>query len=139
MKYIAISIVIISFSFNAVIAQQNTPVIPTHHLAVVRWVSYAIRVPAYIDSSLFARYIDWELQSASLPKTAKPVEKCHTIEIWYVVSKEGKISSAKSPGNKNDELANFIVEKFINCPYQWSPAFQNGRPVNSYHKMKIVF
>lgn len=65
--------------------------------------------------------------------------KGYTIEIMYVVSKEGKISFAKSRNKEKNELTDFILQKFMSCAYQWGPAYQNGRPVNSYHRMKIIF
>ena len=136
MKYFIV--ILFDFFFIKAGAQQANSVIPTHHVAPVKYIE-TIREPAYIDSSRFARYLDWQLQQDSLPESIKPVEKGLTVEIWYAVSKEGYISFAKSPANKNDKLAKFIIKKFVDCPYQWLPAYQNGRPVKSFHKIKIVF
>lgn len=133
-----VPIVIICLYFNTASAQEVNKEIPIHYIKQVKWIGEKIEYPAYIDSSLFARYIDWNLQPDSLPIAVKP-DKGSGIEIWYVVSKEGKISLAKSPRNEKNALTDFILQKLMDFPYQWSPTYQNGRPVNSYHKIKFIF
>lgn len=120
--------------YHIVIAQNNLPAISIHHVKPLFFQCSGYESPAYIDSALFARYLDWQLQSDSLPVKQS---KNFAIEIWYIISKEGKIFSAKSPKNIIDELTAYILNKLLNCPYQWSPAYHNGRPVNSFHKIII--
>lgn len=109
-----------------------------HEIRSVIYTSSNVEFPSYIDSALFAWFLNYNLQPDNLPDTIKHYSGIE-VEIWYVVSKEGKITSAKSPENKNDALTNYILQIFLHCPYQWSPAYQNGRAVNSYHKIKLVY
>jgi hypothetical protein len=56
-----------------------------------------------------------------------------------MVSKEGKISEVRLFRNPEDhDLFEFVLAKLLACPYQWSPAYQNGRAVNGVLKMRIV-
>lgn len=124
--------------FNMASAQTTKTAIPTHYIEPIKWRHGKVETPAYIDSSLFATYINWNLQPDSIPTSIKP-EKGYAIEIMYVVSREGKISQAESRTKENAALTNFISQKLMSCPYQWAPAYQNGRAVNSYIRLKIVF
>ena len=135
-----ISLAIVSFLLNPVFAQEFIHEIPTHKMSPTGTGSkcWKIESPAYLDSTLFTNYLNWNLQSDSLTMQGKPV-KGDTIMILYIVSKEGRISSAKIPGKEKSEFINFVVQKLINCPYQWSPAYQNGRAVSFYGQMKVVF
>jgi len=57
-----------------------------------------------------------------------------------MVSKEGKIGEVRlfrNPGDQED-LFEFIRAKLLACPYQWSPAYQNGRAVKGFLKMRIM-
>ena len=133
-----ISLAIVSFFLNPVFAQVLTREIPTHKISPAGSIGRRIKTPAYLDSTLFADYLNWNLQSDSLTMQGKPA-KGDTIMIMYIVSKEGKIFSAKIPGKEKNECMDFILQKLLNCPYQWSPAYQNGRAVNYYGMMRIVF
>ena len=50
-----------------------------------------IETPAYNDSALFSRYLNWALQNDSLPEQFK-YGKPFIITVNYMVSKEGKIT-----------------------------------------------
>lgn len=133
-----LSIAIVSLFFTTALAQVVISEIHLSGKAPSIRMCGKVESPAYLDSALFASYLSWNLQPDSLPANGKPA-KGDSIEVWYVVSKEGKISFAKSKTNQNNECMNFILQKFLHCPYQWTPAYQNGRAVNNYRKMKIVF
>ena len=130
----------VSFLLNPVFAQEFLYEIPRHNMSPTSTGSLCRRIesPAYLDSTLFADYLYWNLQSDSLTMQGKPA-KGDTIMILYIVSKEGKISSAKIPGKEKNEFMNFVLQKLLNCPYQWLPAYQNGRAVNYYGQMRVVF
>lgn len=130
----------VSFLLNPVFAQEFIHEIPRHNMSPTGTGSICRRIetPAYLDSTLFADYLNWNLQSDSLTMQGKPA-KGDTVMIMYIVSKEGKISSAAFPGKEKSEFINFVVQKLLSCPYQWSPAYQNGRAVNYYGQMRIVF
>jgi hypothetical protein len=57
-----------------------------------------------------------------------------------MVSKEGKISEVKLFRNLEDEedLFDFVRAKLLSCPFQSSPAYQNGRAVMGVLKIRIV-
>jgi hypothetical protein len=95
--------------------------------------------PPYIDSALFSDYLNWQFQKDSLPvpyRDGKPF----SISIFYVVSKEGKISEVGLFRNDEDQedLFEFVRAKMLACPYQWSPAYQNGRAVKGFLKLRII-
>lgn len=124
--------------FNMASAQATKTAIPTHYIEPVKWTHGPVETRAYIDSGLFATYINWNMQVDSLPTSIKP-EKGYSVEIVYVVSRKGKISEATSRSKENAAVTNFILQKLMSCPYQWAPASRNGRAVNSYNRLKIVF
>lgn len=133
-----LSSAILGLLFNTTFAQEVSSEIHLSEKEPTIQMCGKVESPAYLDSTLFARYLNWNLQQDSLPISGKP-SKGDSIEVWYIVSKEGKISAARSRKNEENECINFIVQKFLNCPFQWTPAYQNGRPVNYYRKMRIVF
>ncbi len=95
--------------------------------------------PPYIDSALFSDYLNWQFQKDSLPspyKNGKPF----SISIFYVVSKEGKISEVRlfQSDENQENLFEFVRAKMLACPYQWSPAYQNGRAVKGFLKLRII-
>ena len=123
MKHV-IYLAIVRFLLNPVFAQEFIREIPTHDMSPTNTGSICRRIksPAYLDSTLFEDYLNWNLQSDSLRMQGKPA-KGDTIMIMYIVSKEGKISFAKIPGKEKNEFVDFVLQKLLNCPYQWSPAF----------------
>ena len=95
--------------------------------------------PPSIDSSLFSDFLNRQFQKDSLPEPYKS-GKPFSISIFYLVSKEGKISEVRlfrNPADQED-LFEFVRAKLLACPYQWSPAYQNGRPVNGYLRMRLI-
>ena len=99
----------------------------------------AVSSPPYIDSALFSDYLNRQFQEDSLPEPYKS-GKPFSISVFYMVSKEGKISEVRLFRNPEDQddLFEFVLAKLLACPYQWSPAYQNGRAVNGVLKMRIV-
>ena len=120
-------------------SQDALPDVPTHYIRTPIYHSHTVGFPAYIDSTLFARYLDWQLQKDSLPQQYRN-GKPFSITVYYIVSKEGKISDVKLFQNKGEQedIFELIRTKLLACPYQWSPAYQNGRPVNAYFRLRII-
>ena len=139
MKHV-ISLAIVSFLLTPVFAQEFIYEIPRHKLRPIdsKSICWPVESPAYLDSTLFVNYLNWNLQSDSLTMQEKPV-KGDTIMILYIVSREGRISSAKIPGKEKTEFMDFVLQKLLNCPYQWSPAYRNGRKVNYFGQIQVVF
>ena len=84
-----LSIVIMILFLNISSAQEINIEIPTQYMVASGQMG-RIDSPAYLDSTLFARYLNWNLQPDSLPTNGNPA-KGDTIEIRYIVSNEGKI------------------------------------------------
>src|SRR5215204_2945008 len=74
-------------SFSQVVVQN----VPTHLIRPPVYSHEGFRSPAYIDSALFFRYLDWALQKDSLPPQYKQGQP-FSITVNYIVSKEGKLS-----------------------------------------------
>jgi hypothetical protein len=127
---------VITFTASSQITIHDFPV---HKITRVVYHHGTVYSPPYIDSALFADYLNWQFQKDSLLppyKSGKPF----SISIFYMVSKEGKISEVRlyrNPGD-NDDLFEFVRAKLLSCPFQWSPAYQNGRPVKGFLKLRIV-
>jgi hypothetical protein len=127
------------FSAATAISQHKAPDVPIHHVKPPFYSRCSVELPAYIDSALFSRYIDWALQKDSLPQQYKN-GKPFALTVYYVISRNGKISDVKlfKNGEDHEEIFELIRSKLLSCPYQWSPAYRNGRPVTAYLKLEIV-
>ena len=119
-------------------SQNAIPNVPTHHIRPPVY-HESVDSPAYIDSALFSGYLDWQLQKDSLPQQYKD-GKPFSITVYYIVSKEGKISEVRLLRNNEEQkdIFELIRTKLLACPYQWSPSYHNGRPVNTFLKLRIV-
>ncbi len=137
MKQIFTAAILLTF-FNSALAQEGNKAIATYTIKPMTGYFGRVESPAYIDSALFTRYISWSLLPDSMPLAIRP-SKGFTIEMFYIISKEGKIMEARAGTNENKELINYIIQKLVSCPYQWSPAYQNGRAVKSFQRIKINF
>jgi hypothetical protein len=132
------------FAFFSVITFTASPQItihdfPIHKITPPVYHHGIVSCPPYIDSALFSNYLNWQFQKDSLPESYKS-GKSFSICVFYIVSKEGKINEVKLFRNPEDQddLFEFVRAKLLSCPYQWSPAYQNGRAVKAYLKMRIV-
>lgn len=121
-------------------SQKVFPKVSTHIIRAPVYHHGRVDSPAYIDSALFSGYLDWELQKDSLPQQYKD-GKPFSATVYYIVSKEGKIIEVRLFRNNEDQedIFELIRTKLLACPYQWSPAYQNGRPVKAFLTLKIVF
>ena len=139
MKHV-IFLAITKFLLTPVFAQEVIHENPTKKMRPIdsKSICWPVESPAYLDSTLFTDYLNRNLQPDSLTMQGKPA-KGDTIMILYIVSKEGRISSAKIPGKEKTEFMDFVLQKLLNCPYQWSPAFRNGRTVNYFGQIRVVF
>ena len=137
MKQIFTAAILLTF-FNSALAQEGNNAIATYTIKPMTGYFGRAESPAYIDSALFTSYINWSLLPDSMPLAIRP-SKGFTIEMFYIISKEGKIMEARAGTNENKELINYIIQKLVSCPYQWSPAYQNGRAVKSFQRLKINF
>ena len=126
----------ITFTASSQITIQDFPI---HKITQPVYHHGAVSSPPYIDSALFSSYLNWQFQKDSLPEPYKS-GKSFSICVFYIVSKEGKISEVKLFRNSGDQddLFQIVRAKLLVCPYQWSPAYQNGRPVKGFLKMRIV-
>ncbi|MEO8819711.1 MAG: hypothetical protein ABI267_05695, partial [Ginsengibacter sp.] len=86
----------------AAFSQDVSRNIPTHQLRAPVYHSYAVRFPAHIDSALFSDYLNWALEKDSLPQKYKD-GKPFCITVYYIVSKEGKISEVRLFRNKDEQ------------------------------------
>ncbi len=133
-----LTVVILLTLLNKVSAQELSKAIPTYIIKTAVINFKVFESPAYINEALFTSYLNWSLVPDSMPTAIRPAEK-FSIEMLYVISKEGKLIEARAGTNEKNELINYIIQKLVTCPYQWSPAYRNGRPVKSYQRIKIVF
>jgi hypothetical protein len=127
---------VITFTASSQITIHDFPI---HKIIPPVYHHEAVTSPPYIDSALFSNYLDWQFQKDSLPEPYKS-GKPFSISVFYIVSKEGKISEVKlfrNPGDQED-LFEFIRGKLLAFPYQWLPAYQNGRPVKGFLKIRIA-
>jgi hypothetical protein len=127
---------ITTFTASAQITIHDFPV---HKITPPVYHHTAVSSPPYIDSALFSNYLNWQFQKDSLPEPYKN-GKPFSISIFYMVSKEGKITEVRlfrNPGDQED-LFEFVRAKLLACPYQWSPAYQNGRAVKGVLRVRIV-
>ena len=132
------------FILFSVTAFTASPRITIHNLPIQKitppvYNHERVSSPPYMDSALFSDYLNWKFQKDSLPvpyRDGKPF----SISIFYVVSKEGKISEVGLFRNDEDQedLFEFVRAKMLTCPYQWSPAYQNGRAVKGFLKLRII-
>jgi protein TonB len=82
------------------------------------------------------KYLEKELR-AEVPTDAGAPPGVYRVEIRFVVDKEGRISEAKpltSHGFGMEEEAIRVIKKA-----KWTPGFQNGKYVSSYHVQPISF
>lgn len=136
------SYLLFAFSYFATFtafSQKAFSNVPTHFIRPPVYHHGPVDSPAYIDSALLSRYLDWELQKDSLPQQYKE-GKPFSIAVYYTVSKEGKISEVRLLRNneEQEDIFELIHTKLLACPYQWSPAYKNGRPVKAFLKLRIV-
>jgi hypothetical protein len=61
-----------------------------------------------------------------------------TVYVQFVVNKEGKVSAIK-PLTKEGYGMEQEVVRIMNKSGLWTPAIQNGRPVNAYRKQPVTF
>ncbi len=124
--------------FTSALAQEGNKANATYTIKPMTSNFGRVESPAYIDSALFARYINWSMLPDSMSLAIRPT-KGFSIEMLFIISKEGKIIEARSGTNEKKELVDYIIQKLVSCPYQWSPAYQNGRAVKSVQRIKISF
>ena len=129
------------FSITAFTASSQITIhdFPIHKIAPPVYHHEIVSSPPYIDSALFSNYLNWQFQKDSLPEPYKG-GKPFSISIFYLISREGKISEVKLFHNREEQedLFEFVRDKLLACPYQFSPAYQNGRPIKEYLRMRIV-
>jgi hypothetical protein len=127
---------VITFTASSQITIHDFPI---HKITPVVYHHGVVSSPPYIDSALFSDYLNWQFQKDSLPEPYKSGKR-FSVSIFYIVSKEGKISEVRlfrNPADQED-IFEFVRAKLLRSPYQWSPAYQNGRPVKGFLKMRIV-
>ena len=98
----------------------------------------SVESASYIDSALFANYLNWHLQTDSLPVQARSGLDM-LLEISYIISREGKITDVHFISPADAALQEHIVNTFRRCPLQWSPAYRNGRAIKDYKKFQLYF
>lgn len=62
----------------------------------------------------------------------------YTVYIQFIVDKQGHVSAIK-PLTKEGYGMEQEVVRIMNTSGLWTPAFQNGRPVNAYRKQPVTF
>lgn len=62
----------------------------------------------------------------------------HTVNVRFLVEKDGSISEAKALNNPGYGLAG-AAEDIVKTGPRWKPGEQNGQPVRSYHTQPITF
>ena len=136
MKYLLF--VLLCFSLNDAVCQSTDSAISAYFIKPVIHNYTRSHYPSHIDAVLFSSYLDGALQKDSLPAAFR--SKSFTIDLYYIISKEGKINEVKPYLIKKEDEAvfEFVRTKLLQCPLQWSPAYQNGRAVKDFVKLKIV-
>lgn len=82
------------------------------------------------------RYVEQEIQKHIDELT--DAEFSGTVEVQFIVNKQGKVSDVKALTNPGTKLAEIAVEAIKNGP-DWVPAMINGRAVSSYRKQPVTF
>ena len=72
------------------------------------------------------------------PKAAIKKNIQGTVVVHFIVTKEGKVTSAEVIQSVHPSLDKEALRLIQNSP-NWNPARQNGKKVNSYKKQPIVF
>jgi hypothetical protein len=112
---------VITFAASSQITIHDFPI---HKITPPVYHHGAVSSPPYIDSALFSDYLNWKFQKDSLPQPYQS-GKPFSIFVFYIVSKEGKISEVRLWHNseEQEDLFEFVRAKLLACPYQWSPAY----------------
>jgi protein TonB len=76
--------------------------------------------------------------NADIPvKNGAPLGRYRVI-IRFIVSKDGSISEIQPETNYGYGMEEEAIKQIKNGP-KWTPAMQNGRPVNAYKRQPITF
>lgn len=76
--------------------------------------------------------------NASTPVEHGAKKGTYQVIIRFIVSKDGSISSVEAETKYGHGMEAECVRIIKNGP-KWTPAYQNGRPVNAYRRQPITF
>lgn len=95
--------------------------------------------PASIDPQEWRAFLQKNLQPI-IENAAKNGAKpgTYTVNIRFVVKKDGSLSELKALNDPGYELAKKMLALMTYSP-KWNPAEQNGRKVTSYHTQPVTF
>lgn len=83
------------------------------------------------------KYLEKKLSAFSPAENGAPVGKYNVIA-RFVVSKDGSISDIQAETKFGYGMEQEVV-KIISQSGKWTPAIQNGRPVNAYRRQPVTF
>lgn len=82
------------------------------------------------------RYVEREIQKYIDELT--DAQFSGTVEVQFIVDRNGKVSDVKALTNPGTKLAEIAVKAIQNGP-NWIPAVNNGKTVKSYRKQPVTF
>ncbi|SDE34636.1 hypothetical protein [Niabella drilacis] len=130
--------ILLLFVFTCAISSRGQRNVPVHIVRESNLIC-GFSTNAVIDSSLWQRYLDDRLFLAPEVTTKIP-EGVYEVEILYIVDTSGWFHLYKVRKDPGFGLGKRVEQLLLKgCPYRWSPATQNGRPVKSYHRQLLVF
>ena len=62
----------------------------------------------------------------------------YQVIVQFIVSKDGTISDIKAETSLGYGMEEEVIRVIKKCP-KWTPAMQNGKPVNAYRRQPITF
>ena len=85
----------------------------------------------------WTQYLQKNLK-ANVPVKKKAPAGTYTVIVRFIVAKDGTISNVEAETNHGHGMEEEVMRIITKGP-KWTPASQNGRPVNAYRKQPITF
>lgn len=131
-KFPLVVIVSLFISFQS-LSQDSTKVDTTQR--IFERVEVEASFPG--GESAWRRFLEMNLNPMVPIDNGSPAGK-YTVYLQFIVDKQGRVSSIK-PLTKEGYGMEQEVIRIMKKSGLWTPAFQNGRPVNAYRKQPVTF
>lgn len=96
-------------------------------------------VAATVDKKLWRRHLEFRLGEPTINAMKDGIQPGkYTVDVRFVVEKDGSVSEAKALNDPGYGLAKSAV-KVVQTGPKWTAAEQNGKKVRSYHTQPISF
>lgn len=114
---------------------DTIPVTDSSDLKIYEKVEIEAAFPGGVKA--WREFLEINLRAATPVYNGAPAGK-YTIVMQFVVDKEGNISNIKPLTNHGYGMEAEVLRVLKKGP-KWSPAIQDGRPVNAFRKQPVTF